>query len=157
MLRNSIFKTSSCSISVFICWCWNLPVLLVIFTGRQSCCDTFNPLYIKLHRRNTSSVPVILPTRHAIRRFRCQERSNVVCQASGIYLWVGWNITDGSTAHDPEPGVLGDFVHATTVLARPPDTRSVDFIPKPHKVSSHVLVSKQRSSAQTGTYGDHSL
>lgn len=78
-------------------------------------------------------------------------------QASGIHLRARGDVTDGAAAHDTEPRFSGDFVHAPAVVARPPDAGGARIIPQPHQVSSHVPVGQQRSSAQTGAYGNENF
>lgn len=127
------------------------------FAGRQSCGYTFDSLHTELHRRNPSPVSAVLPARHALRGHRRQERSDAVRQAAGLHLRAGRDVADRATAHDSEPRLSGDLVHAAALVARPSHAGRARLVLEPHEISSHVPLGQQRSLAQTGTYANDSI
>lgn len=119
-------------------------------TGCKSSRNTFHTLDVKFHWRHSSAVSIILATWYAIRGHRCQERSDTVRKAFGIYMWACRDVTNGAAAHDTEPWLSGDFVHAAEIVARSSDARCTRIIFELDKISGHMLIGQQWSLAQTG-------
>jgi len=64
-------------------------------------------------------------------------------QTVRVHLPLGRNFADRPTAHDPEPGLPRDQLHATEGVAGAPDQRGAQLVPGADQALGHLPVRSQ--------------